>query len=142
MVYTASGQGVQLFKADIKNAFKLIPVRPEQWRLLGFQWLGKFYYQFCLPFGGRSSPGIFNDFADCLQCLCQENAGDVATSHYLDHFFRVGTSGDSTAAVYHSMQRICKDAWVCRTGQVLSAIDAHGDPRGGYRHQNSDNRLT
>ena len=28
-IYAVGGQGALLFKADVKNAFKLIPVRPE-----------------------------------------------------------------------------------------------------------------
>ena len=54
------GQGAYLAKADIKHAFRLCPVCPEQWPLLCFQWLGQFFTDTRLPFGSRSSPFIFN----------------------------------------------------------------------------------
>ena len=36
LIFAAGGEQAQMFKADIKDAFKLVPVRPEQWRLLVF----------------------------------------------------------------------------------------------------------
>ena len=98
LIFAVGRKGAQLFKADIQNAFKLIAVRPEQWRLLGFCWHGAFYYQVCLPFGCRSSPRLFNDFADCLEKLFQSGAGDVFVRHYLDDFFGIGSKFDPEAA--------------------------------------------
>ena len=41
LVHMVGGTEAQIFKTDIKNAFKLIPVRPARWRLLGFRWQGR-----------------------------------------------------------------------------------------------------
>ena len=113
LIYAVGGQGALLFKADVKNAFKLIPVRPEQWRLLGFCWLGAFYFQVCLPFGGRSSPRIFDDFAVCLLKLLQSTADDVFVRHYLDDFLGVGPRGSSGAsAAYSCINAICQEVGV------------------------------
>ena len=46
LIFAVGGNGAQMFKADVKDAFKLIPVRPDQWHLLGFCWQGEFYYQY------------------------------------------------------------------------------------------------
>ena len=54
-------------KLDVKHAFRLCPVRPEEWGLLCFTWLGSFYFDSRLPFGVRSSPFIFRTL---LQTLC------------------------------------------------------------------------
>ena len=59
LIHAAGGAGALLAKVDIKAAFKLIPVKPDQWRLLGFQWQGQFYFQVALSLGSRSSPRIF-----------------------------------------------------------------------------------
>ena len=32
------GAGALMSKIDLKNAFRLIPVRPRDWNLLGMQW--------------------------------------------------------------------------------------------------------
>ena len=60
-------------KIDIKHAFRLCPARPQNFLLLGMHWKGKYYFDTRLPFGGQSSPFIFNNFADALKpglCLC------------------------------------------------------------------------
>ena len=64
------GQGSQLAKSDMKNAFRIIPVHPDDRHLLGMQWSGRIYVDCVLPFGLRSAPKIFNAVADALQwCL-------------------------------------------------------------------------
>ena len=60
------GQGAFMAKLDIKHAFRLCPVRPDQWGLLGYSWDDQFFVDTRLPFGSRSSPFIFNTFADLL----------------------------------------------------------------------------
>lgn len=52
------GQGCYMAKLDIKHAFRLCPVHPDDWHLLGYQWENRFYFDVVLPFGGRSSPFI------------------------------------------------------------------------------------
>ena len=102
-----------MFKADIKDAFKLVPVRPEQWRLLGFCWQGSFYYQVSLAFGSRSSPRIFNDLADCLECLFQAEARDTFVRHYLDDFFGIGyRDGRGALETYDRLRAICREIGV------------------------------
>ena len=60
------GKGALMGKIDIKHAFRICPVDPEQWSLLCFEWLGQFFTDTRLPFGSRSSPFIFNTFAIAL----------------------------------------------------------------------------
>ena len=55
-----------LAKVDLKHAFRLCPVHPEDWHLLGYFWKNRFFFDMRLPFGSRSSPYIFNTFADAL----------------------------------------------------------------------------
>ena len=61
-----AGRYAYMAKLDIKNAFRLCPVRKEDWWLLGFHWDKKFYVYTSLPFGSRSSPAIFNQFVGLL----------------------------------------------------------------------------
>ena len=60
------GQGAVMGKIDIKHAFRICPVAPEQRPLLCFEWLGNFFTDTRIPFGSRSSPFIFNTFAVAL----------------------------------------------------------------------------
>ena len=76
-------------KIDIKHAFRLCPVRPEDYQLLGMRWLGEYYFDTRLPFGGRSSPYIFNGFADALAWILIFVVGIPFVLHYLDDFLIV-----------------------------------------------------
>ena len=63
------GKGVLLAKVDLKSAFRLCPVRPDNWHLLGICWHGQFYVDKYLPFGLRSAPFLFNMVADSLEWI-------------------------------------------------------------------------
>ena len=61
------GRGAMLVKADIKEAYHMIPVHPQDQRLLDIQWEDAVYIDRMLPFGLRSAPKIFPAVADALQ---------------------------------------------------------------------------
>ena len=83
------GPGTLLSKIDLKNAFRLIPVRQADWNLLGICWQGirKYYIDTCLPFGLRSAPYIFNCLATAIHWILQNNYNVQFILHYLDDFF-------------------------------------------------------
>ena len=45
------GRGAWLAKSVIRSAFRLLPVSPDDYELLGFSFEGSFYYDMCLPMG-------------------------------------------------------------------------------------------
>ena len=49
------GRGCALAKTDVRRAFRIIPVHPFGYQLLGMQWRGKYYVDRCLPMGCASS---------------------------------------------------------------------------------------
>nr|XP_010778599.1 PREDICTED: uncharacterized protein LOC104953359 [Notothenia coriiceps] len=61
-----TGHGALLSKADITDAFKIIPIHPSQWNLFGIKWESKLYFAVRLTFGCRRSPCIFNSFSEAL----------------------------------------------------------------------------
>lgn len=61
-----AGQGTWLAKADMTDAFKIIPIHPAEWPLFGVKWHSKFYFAVRLTFGCRSSPHIFNNLSEAL----------------------------------------------------------------------------
>ena len=60
------GRGCFLIKLDVSAAYKQIPVRREDWPLLGFMWRGEYYYERVLPFGLRSSCRLWDLYAAAL----------------------------------------------------------------------------
>ena len=86
--------GKEAFMAmlDICHAFRLCLVCPDQWGLLGYCWQGQFFVDTRLPFGSRSSPFIFNTFADLLLWILIYIGGIRCVIHYLDSFFICASS--------------------------------------------------
>lgn len=87
-----AGRGAWIFKRDLKDAFRLIPIAVSQRRLLGFTWNGQFYHENCLPFGLRTAPLLFNLFAEGLQWIFAATWPEgltVLIEHYLDDFIIV-----------------------------------------------------
>ena len=66
-------QGALLAKADAKEAFRIVPVAPEDRLLLAMRWQGELYFDKVLPFGLRSAPIIFTAIADGIEWIvCQQ----------------------------------------------------------------------
>ncbi len=82
------GRGSLLAKLDLKDAFRHIPVRRDDWYLLGCHWLDKFYYHVVLVFGAKSAPYIFNLFAEALHWIVQRHI-PASLRHYLDDFLPI-----------------------------------------------------
>ena len=99
------GQGALLVKADIKEAYRNIPVHPEDQQLLGIRWNGWVYIDRVLPFGLRSAPKIFSAVADAAQwMMVQRGISDVL--HYLDDFALVAPDVGSAQQAKGEMCRL------------------------------------
>ena len=61
------GKNCFLFKMDIKNAFKIIPIKAEDFQLLGLQFNGSFYFDKTLPFGASINCATFERFSTFLE---------------------------------------------------------------------------
>ena len=94
-----AGKGAVFSKFDLKDAYKLMPARKDDFRLQGFRWLGKWFVETQQSFGGAPSPSNFDrlpktmDFLVCIEsktprdqvfralddspCVGQENSGIV-----------------------------------------------------------------
>ena len=49
-------KGALMAKIDLKLAFHLVPVRRDDWELLGIHWQNCYFVDTCLPFGLQSAP--------------------------------------------------------------------------------------
>ena len=83
------GRGALLAKLDIKSAYRLVPVHPQDRCLLGIEWKGARYVDGMLPFGLRSAPKIFTAVADALEWVVLQR-GVTWVAHYLDDFITMG----------------------------------------------------
>lgn len=106
------GTSAFLAKLDIKHAFRLCPVRPDQWHLLGFSWNQGFFFDTRLPFGSRSSPFIFNTFADLLWWILVHIGGIQLIMHYLDDFLICGYNMEECQGSMQCMQSLTTEIGV------------------------------
>ena len=88
----ALGRHTQLTKLDLKSAYRILPIHPDDRHLLGVQWDSKVYVDQALPFGLRSAPKVFTAFADALAWILHHR-GIRFLIHYLDDFLLFGTPG-------------------------------------------------
>ena len=102
----SAGMGCYMCKVDIKHAFRLLPVHPSDWKLLGYSWDGFYFIDTRLPFGLRSSPKIFNDFADLVCWICQNKYNLRSLVHYSDDFFLV--CGQSLILAKQMLNTLCQ----------------------------------
>lgn len=84
------GKGAYIAKADLQDAFRIIPVFPLDYRLLGFKFLGQRYFDMCLPMGCSNSCQTFELLSDALQWICQNKFHVSNMSHILDDFVFFG----------------------------------------------------
>ena len=84
-VVASLGRGTLLAKVDLKSAYRIVPIHPEDRPLLGMQWKGGLYVDTCLPFGLWSAPRIFTALADTLE-WCAKEQGATHLFHYLDDY--------------------------------------------------------
>jgi len=83
------GKGALLAKINIKSAYRLIPVHPEDRYMLGMQWNGGVYIDTYLPFGLCSDPKLFNLLVDLFAWIAQQHNISFLI-YYLDNFLTIG----------------------------------------------------
>ena len=98
-----AGRGALLAKVDIKSAYRIVEVHPEDRPLLGMLWDGGLFIDSVLPFGLRSAPKIFTALADALEWIVRQ-AGVETVFHYLDDFLIVGSPASEQCKV--DLQRL------------------------------------
>ena len=86
-----------LVKMDLMDAYRIVPVHPDDHHLLAISWEGSLFVDRCLPFGLRSAPKIFTAFADALASALYCH-GIRYVMHYLDDFLFIGTPDSHEAA--------------------------------------------
>ncbi len=96
------GVRTQLVKLDLKNAYRIVPIHPQDHHLLAIEWEGKTYVDRALPFGLRSAPKIFSAVADMI-AWALHCAGVQHQLHYLDDFLLLGAPDTEEGATVLSI---------------------------------------
>ena len=82
---TRLGRDTLLLKIDLKSAYRIVPLHPQDQYLFGVTGDNWVYVDLALPFGLRSAPVIFTAVADAVGWALLE-VGLHFQIHYLDEF--------------------------------------------------------
>ena len=82
-----------MVKADIKEAYRMVPIHPQDQPLLGIMWEDSVYIDKALPFGLHSAPKIFSAIADAFQWILHQK-GIRNIIRYLDDYIIVAKGKD------------------------------------------------
>ena len=106
------GPGALLAKIDIQNAYRLVPIHPEDRCFLGVSWQGSVYVDCQLPFGLATAPAIFNALAEALEWILKSR-GVHHVIHYLDDFLLLGhPNSDECAMALRTTLATCRELGV------------------------------
>ena len=107
-----TGRGCFLIKLDVEAAYTQIPVRREDWHLLGFWWLDAYFYERVLPFGLRSSCRLWELFALALHYFFEKFMGVPIVIHYVDDFLFVFQHEERARALLPAVLLLCAELGV------------------------------
>lgn len=104
------GRNALLAKCDIKSAFRLLPLNPSDFDLMGFKFDDLYFYQKVLPMGASSSCALFNKFSSILHWYVEKKSYNDNIIHYLDDFLFGGEAGTTKCQdTLYSFQSICNN---------------------------------
>ena len=103
-----AGPNSLLLKKDLKTAFRCVGISPLDWYLFIFCWHGKYYVDMFLPFGLRTSPRIYNLFAEGIHWTL-EHSFNWIVSHYVDDFLGIFAPGTNLSEESTKFDVICND---------------------------------
>lgn len=102
------GRQAWLVKLDIEAAFKIVPVHPQDYYLLGFSLDGKIYYDKTLPMGCRSSCAIFETLSTAMEWVAIKKLGIEAVSHILDDFLLISRTKERGETARKKFESLCQ----------------------------------
>ena len=107
-----TGRGCALAKTDIENAFRLTPVSPSDYNLLGIHWQNQCYFDKNHAMGLSSSCKIFECFSSALEWIACSKMGIPGILHLLDDFLIVNHSLSSRGKNLQTFLQACDDTGV------------------------------
>ena len=110
-----SGHSTLMAKADIKSAFRLLPIRLQDFNLLGMKAGGYYFIDKCCPMGAASAPALFETFSTFIEWATRDRAKCDRILHYCDDFLAYGSCGEGKESCLHvlrSFQAVCKEMGV------------------------------
>ena len=107
-----AGPGCFLAKTDIQSAFRIIPIHPNDYPLLGMHWRGVYYYDKCMPMGCSSSCKTFELFSTSIEWIARHKLEIEELLHLLDDFLFVSSTHDQCQRNLNRFISLCSQLGV------------------------------
>ena len=101
-------------KIDLRHAYRSVPIHPSNYQATGCKWkfTGEdeytYFYDRRLPFGAKSSPGIFHRLTQAVRRM-MERRGFEDVIVYLDDFLVIGKSLHECQLAYEMLKTLLTD---------------------------------
>ena len=118
----AAGKDALFSKFDIKDAYKLVPAKPEDYRLQGFCWLGHYFVGTRMSFGGVPSPINFDRLGqtkDLVVCLRSNTPSKHAFRALDDSPCVAPANSGITERFSKEMRELCRDTRISLADNCL-----------------------
>ena len=104
-----NGPGCYVGKVDIESAFRIIPIHPSDYWLLGMNFENKFYFDKRLPMGASISCSTFEEVSRSIQWILLKVLRTPSDwSHILDDFMAVARSKALCHASLEVLLQLCE----------------------------------
>ena len=100
-------KGSYTCKIDIKDAFRLLPIHPDDQNKLCFTHNNLYYYEKVLPQGSGSSCFLFEAFSTAIEHIFSHFAPLCKVVHYLDDFIFIAPTYDLCLEYQNMFIKIC-----------------------------------
>ena len=94
-------------KSDIADAFRLIPLHPSQYPLMGLKVNEQYYYDRTLPMGSRSACRMFERFSSGLQFILESSYQVSYSVKMQDDFLFLGYSASDAQRYLDCFTHLC-----------------------------------
>ena len=102
-----AGHGCFLAKTDIQSAFRIIPINPKDYHLLGMKWDSLYYYDRSMPMGCYSSCWTFEILSTAVECIARHRLRIEFILHLLDDFLIIAPSYEACSQYLALFLRLC-----------------------------------
>ena len=106
------GRGCYMAKTDIKNAYRIIPIKPDHHHLLCFKFQDSYYVDTALPMGCRISAAIFEEFSTALEWIALNKSKASEVVHILDDFLFLAPNHAKCSSDLSKFLVVCDDLGV------------------------------
>ena len=107
-----AGRNAYMCKTDLKDAYRLIPLHPSQFKLTGLKFKGQYIIDRALPQGCASSAKIFETFSTAIEWIAKVKLNIKMIIHILDDFFWVSVGEDNCLNDKNKFLEFCKEAGI------------------------------